>query len=159
MAGRQRPRSSPADTPARNSVIHMADAPKRGRGRPPYAPTDADRARVEVMVSCGYTQKHMAGELGISDATLAKNFAEQLNHGTSRVTARVKEKVLQQALEGDLRAALKWLDMVDLQPPRRVQKPEPKPAPLGKKQIAQRVAETAAQDTDWADLVSPAKPN
>ena len=54
---------------------------KRGRGRPPHAPTAASRRRVAVAAGGGMHHEDIATALGISDDTLRKHYAAELSAG------------------------------------------------------------------------------
>lgn len=69
---------------------------KRGRGQPPFDPTEEQRGKVEMMVGCGLTYKQIAmlttnpktGK-GISTHTLERHFVEELLVGRAKVHAKV----------------------------------------------------------------------
>src|ERR1700753_769757 len=61
-----------------------------GAGQPPYEPTPADRATVKNLVVCGYTREQIArciGSHGISENTLRKHFARELDTSKAEIDA------------------------------------------------------------------------
>jgi hypothetical protein len=61
---------------------------RRGAGKPPFKPTDADRTTVTIMVATGLKQEDIAaclGERGIDPVTLRKHFKRELNIGVAKV--------------------------------------------------------------------------
>ncbi len=86
----------------------QGDDVKRKPGRPPFAPTKAQRAMVEAMASYGIPQKEIAGVVGVAYDTLRKHFAVELVLGSAKATAKVAEFLYQKATgkKGDDHAAV-----------------------------------------------------
>ena len=58
----------------------MATTANRG-GRPPYAPTKAQRDTVRLLKADNWTDERIARRIGIKEDTLRKHFAEDLANG------------------------------------------------------------------------------
>ena len=130
----------------------------RTRGRPPHEPTDKFKAEVETLAAFGIPQEDISRVLGIDPKTLRVHYADQLELGSIKATAKVAQNLFTMACkptrEG-LQAAIFWL---------RVRagwseySPRPPSAhaaePLGKKAAAQADALTAGQGTEWGHLVN-----
>lgn len=90
----------------------MDDQPEINKGgRPPFEPTDEQRRIVNVMAAGGFQQLAIAHALGISDNTLRKYFAEELEAGGSKAHAMVVGNLYRQATKDDPRstaAAIFW---------------------------------------------------
>lgn len=83
----------------------MEDQPEINKGgRPPFEPTDEQRRIVNVMAAGGFQQLAIAQALGISDNTLRKYFAEELEAGGSKAHAMVVGNLYRQATKDDPRA-------------------------------------------------------
>lgn len=56
--------------------------PSRGTGgRPEYQPSDYDRERVRAFAAAGYPQSEIAAYLCLSEKTLRKHFAHEIDYG------------------------------------------------------------------------------
>ena len=66
----------------------------KGRGRPAYAPTDADRELVRDMVVVGVDQVRIAAVLKIDPVTLRTHFRDELNLGMDNACAEVGRNLL-----------------------------------------------------------------
>ena len=130
----------------------------RPAGRPAHEPTDKLRAEVETLAAFGIPQEDISRVLGIDPKTLRLHYADQLELGSIKATAKVAQNLFTMACkptrEG-LQAAIFWLRVragwseYAPRPPReRVEEP------LGKKETAQREALTAGDGTEWARLVN-----
>ncbi len=73
-------------------------------GRPPFEPTEEQRRIVSVMAAGGFQQLAIAHALGISDATLRKYFADELEGGGAKAHASVVANLFKQATKDDPRA-------------------------------------------------------
>jgi transposase len=58
-----------------------------------YCVNEADRHRVELLVSVGHSHEHIANVLGISVSMLKQYFKDQLKHGAARTEAALVEKL------------------------------------------------------------------
>ena len=67
-------------------------------GRPPHKPTDAMRAKVEMLAACALTQKEIAGVVGIDDLTLVKYYRAELDLGVAKVTGMVGNSLVKKAV-------------------------------------------------------------
>jgi hypothetical protein len=131
--------------------MQMTDE-KRGRGRPPYAPTDKDRNMVETMIGFGIPDYDIAAVLQIDLKTLRKYYAEELRVGHVKMNAKVASSLYKQAT-GDgpmaVKAAMFWLERRAgwRAPPREfVEVP-------GKKEQRVLDAAEAPAGTPWAQLL------
>jgi hypothetical protein len=128
----------------------MAD----GRGRPPYEPTDKDRATVKTMAAFGVPEYDIAKVLGISDRTLRKYFWRELEVGHIEANSQVAASLFKvatgagpQAVQAQmfwLRCRAGWRD-----------KDPPAAEPPGKKEQRAAIAATAERGTDWESLLDP----
>ena len=83
----------------------MTQPPRRGRGAPPFQPTQAQRQLVNVMRSHGDTLPIICRNLGISAKTLRKHFPAELADGHEQVKAAIGLSVVRAALKGNVYAA------------------------------------------------------
>lgn len=56
-----------------------------------FEPTDRHRGQVEAMARYGIRQEEIARAIGVSKPTLQKNFAEELETGSTKANAQVGE--------------------------------------------------------------------
>lgn len=61
----------------------------RGRGRPAFEATDADRKKVASLAAVGLAQADIAREIGCSEKTLRAAFRTELDAGAARANAAV----------------------------------------------------------------------
>ncbi|WP_166652489.1 helix-turn-helix domain-containing protein [Enterovirga rhinocerotis] len=132
-------------------------------GRP--SKMDPDKVqRVEEMKACGISDEAIAERLTLSRTTLLKHYGRALRVGRHRRRAELNEIVWREAragkswavkmLKADMEAAEAEEDF--LGGAKAEQPAAPKPPKLGKKEIAQQEAVTAAEGTDWGtDLEVP----
>lgn len=120
-------------------------------GRPPFAPTDKDRATVKSMSAFGIPDYEIAKVIGITPPTLRKHFWQELEVGHIEANAKVAQSLFKKAT-GDgnqavqaaifwLRSRAGWRD--------RDQAPEE----VGKKEQRQRQAAVAEKGTSWEALL------
>lgn len=128
----------------------MTDEPRRGR--PPYQPTEKDRAMVKAMIGFGIPDYDIAAVLSLSPPTLRKYYADELRVGHIEMNAKVASSLYKRAT-GDgpdaVKAAMFWLECRAgwRRPPRdAVEIP-------GKKEQREIDARTAATGTPWAQLL------
>ena len=124
------------------------------RGRPSHAPTDETRTMVESLSGFGIPQTEIARLVGIDPKTLRFHYADQIELGTIKATAKVAQNLFTMACkptrEG-LSAAIFWLKVRagwSEYAPRRVEEA------LGKKELAEREALTAGEGNEWGRLVN-----
>ena len=83
----------------------------RGRGQPPYEPTEADRTTVQVMVACGLKHEDIAaclGTEGIDDKTMRKHFRRELDIGVAKVNALCGQGIVRAMQNGEAWALCFW---------------------------------------------------
>jgi|688.fasta_scaffold167112_2 hypothetical protein len=72
----------------------------------PHVPTDKDRNFVMLGRACGLTDKQTAELVGISESTLRRHYAEELEHGAVRINMMVASNIFRTATQRqDLKAA------------------------------------------------------
>lgn len=142
-----------------NSVV------KRGRGRPAFKPTAAQKRQVSIAAAGGMRHDDIAIAIGICRDTLAKHFELELSAGAAARRMEVLGALYLAAKKGSSSAAKAFLaaDPMLGVPPLPATAPatakaETAPAPvavakLGKKDQAQADAQTAAEGTDWEALL------
>jgi hypothetical protein len=117
-------------------------------------PTDETRNLVESLSGFGIPQDEIARLVGIDPKTLRFHYADQIELGSIKATAKVAQNLFTMACkptrEG-LSAAIFWLKVRagwSEYAPKRVEEP------LGKKEAAERDALTAGDGTEWGRLVN-----
>lgn len=138
---------------------------KRGRGRPAHVPTAATRRKVAIAAGGGMLHEQIAIALQISTDTLRKYYEHELSVGANQRRLEVLEALYRVVIKkGSTSAAKVYLaNEPQLAVPPAPQPPAPAPAAeastatpgpkLGKKEQAQADAVTAAQGTEWADIL------
>ena len=121
----------------------------RGPGRPAFKPTAAMRRKVTNAAAGGMLHEEIAIALGICRKTLEKHFEVELSSGAMNRRAEVYDAMVRVALKGNVAAQKALLAMTPAlsAPPAEAEKP------LGKKDQANADAKTAADGTEWADLL------
>ena len=124
-------------------------------GRPLHAPTENTQRQVEMLASFGNTEDQIAQIVGISHPTLRRHYKQCLELGHIKANNAVAKNLFRQAIKDDQRAfpAIKfWLNCragwSEYAPPPAALEPKP-----GKKEQAQRAADTAEEGTEWSHLV------
>lgn len=148
------------------------DAPNCG-GRPSYKPTIEAQLQVQVWAAALVPLVEMARRLGIDKGTLEKHFANELADGPTKIAGDLEMALYRQANAGSVAAFKAWRDLVkerDIQktaseygaerPAEEAADDKPaqasRPAPLGKKEVAELEARTAGNGTEWeGDLLPP----
>lgn len=123
----------------------------RGRGRPPFVPTDEDREKVQVLRAQGMGLEAIAAAIGIHYETLKAHFSVELEVAVAKKTAEVMMARFRSAIGGNVSAQNRFLDLAGAVPPRS-SKPKAEPKP-GKKEQAQVEAETAHEESGWGGLL------
>jgi hypothetical protein len=128
---------------------------ERKVGRPAHEPTEYSRTLVESLSGFGIPQDEIGKLVGIDPKTLRLHYAEQIELGGIKATAKVAQNLFNMACKPNregLQAAIFWL---------RVRagwsEYSPRPVsgePLGKKAQAEAEAVTAGRGTEWAHLVN-----
>jgi hypothetical protein len=130
-------------------------------GRPRHEPTAQSRAMAETFSAFGIPQDDIARLIGITGPTLREHYREELDLGLLKANAKVAQNLFTIACkptrEG-LDAAKFWLRVragwSEYSPPpdlrRRIDDVDEK---LGKKETANREAQTAEKGTSWAALL------
>lgn len=141
---------------------------KRGRGRPPFQPTAAQRDRVKTCAAAGMPHDELALGLGIDANTLRKHFQYELGQGALNRKQEAMDALWKLAKRGNVSALKTYINKIEEYdatlippPPPRItdeealaaEKGEAKPEKLGKKEQADADAVTAGNNTEWADLL------
>lgn len=141
---------------------------RKPRGRPPFAPTTAQRRQVGELLACSMSKKDIARVLGIHEETLEKHFGEELATGAAKRRAEVIGLLFKNARAGNVSAQKKLEEMSGQavaaasfdQPEAGRRAAPPAAKPKGKKEAAAEAALTAGQGSDWGeDLAFVHKPN
>lgn len=80
--------------------------------RKPHEPTDKDRKQVTLMAGIGLTHDQIAKIVGVSDETLRKYYAEELETAVSKMNAQVAQNLFSIATSkapGAVSAACFWM--------------------------------------------------
>lgn len=114
---------------------------------------------VEVLSGYGVPAKEIAEAVGITEPTLRRRYRRELDAGYAKVEAKLVGNLLRLA-SGKDGTALKAI-MFSLQCrfgwSQYAPAPEPKlehDMPLGKKEQANREAQTAHEDTSWGNILN-----
>lgn len=126
-------------------------------GRPPHVPTTESRDLVASAAGGGMRHEEIAIGLGISEPTLRKHYSEELSTGAHQKRVAVLQALEREAMKGKPAAVRLYLQ-IDPQlaapPLEGEEEPEEK---LGKKAQADKDAKSAAQGTEWSDLLGGSK--
>jgi hypothetical protein len=133
-----------------------------GPGRPPWKPTDEQRAEVEILSAARVSELEIARRLGISHTTLRKNCLAEMTAGSSRRIADVVLAQYRAAMDGKVAAQNAFLKRADMMPaiermaraPERTEQPEPKPEKLGKKAQAKVDAHNPDTNTSMGERMA-----
>lgn len=82
------------------------------RGRPAHEPTKELRRQIEALVAYGTKQAAICEIVGLSENTVRKYYAQELETGTAKANAKVAESLFQKALgdsSGSVAAAIFWM--------------------------------------------------
>lgn len=116
-------------------------------GRPPYEPTEKDRAQVSLLAAMGIPDYDIAKVMQLSGPTLRKYFAHELEVGHIQANAKVAQSLFKQATDQtkpSVAAAIFWLKC-------RAGWKEDQDA--GKKERAEQMAVSAGNGTTWEGLL------
>lgn len=118
-----------------------------------FEPTEEQRENVEILIGNGWSEASIAKALRIDRTTLRKHFSEELEFGRERRRMLVVRSMYEIAVGGNISAQKAYLDRGDLTPEPAPKPKAEKPVRLGKKEAADAVAQAAAMETNWANLV------
>ncbi len=118
-------------------------------GRPAFKPTPAQRRKVSVAAGAGMSHEEIALGLGIARNTLEKYFEQELSVGAYSRRLEVLDAMHRTAVKGNVSAQKAYVALT----PAMAAPPAPKEEPKGKKEQQAADAVTAAEGTDWADLL------
>jgi hypothetical protein len=140
--------------------------PSSKRGRPPFNPTAKHRDRVILLAAGGIPQPAIAVVLGCCERTLRNCFKVELETGRGVMRARVLEQLAAAARQGNV-SAMKTLAAAfdrgehqeqiagETAAARRERAEAFIRERLSKRQLEQRDALTAGQDSEWGDDLLP----
>lgn len=126
------------------------------RGRPPHVPTRETQDMVESLSGFGIPQEDIGRLVGIDPKTLRLHYAEQIELGGIKATAKVAQNLFSMACKPNregLQAAIFWL-RVRAHWSEYSPRPPLVEEPLGKKAAAEADALTAGQGTEWGHLIN-----
>ena len=127
-------------------------------GRPPFKPTKAQRAKVELMKAVGWSNERIAAQLKIARNTLEKAFAAELEWGADAKRLQVFENLEKASKKGNASASKQLLDQFDVAATLRPNVPaapdEPVKPKLGKKAAAEVAAQRPDTSTEMGDLMA-----
>ncbi len=171
-------RGKAAKAKPRAKTVKAKKGKRKGAGRPEIEITAEQRERVEILIGGGMGIDETAAAMSMAPNTFKKHFGTEIRLARSKKRAEVISAMFKSAVGGNVSAqktyiqlnALADADDVALNPPvdapARAAAPSPaaKALKLGKKEIAQEEALTAAEGTAWGadlDVTTPpgAKPN
>jgi len=149
-----------ADMDAVSGDVDMFGVPigpiRDRRGRPSFAKTKENQELVALLISAGWTQERIARYIGCDEKTLRKYFSRELREGADLIEATCLQVALKRARTGHLPSVNRLLDVIENRGRPAPPAPESKSGPrekVGKKEQANRDAQTAHQETGWGDLL------
>ncbi len=128
---------------------------KDRRGRPSFAKSKENQELVSLLRAAGWTQSRIARYIGCDEKTLRKNFSRELEQGLDIIEGMALEVTLKKMKSGHSVAISRIFDIIDKQGNPAVPLPA-KPdreERLGKKETANREAQTAHEGTEWGTLL------
>ena len=83
---------------------------REGAGKPPFVPTDEERAYVEKLSGIGLVQEQIAALIrdGIHSDTLRDHFGKELLAGKAKANASIGGTLYQKAIGGDTGSLIWW---------------------------------------------------
>lgn len=123
---------------------------KNKGGRPPYQPTDKERAQVKLLAGMGVGTHDIAKVIGMSHPTLHKHFWQELELGHIEANANVAKSLYKQATsetKPNVTAAIFWL---------KCRAGWREDAEVSKRERVEEAARTAASGTSWQSLLDEA---
>lgn len=82
---------------------------KNKGGRPPHEPDGATRQLIEQLSAFGTPHEAIAKIVGISEPTMRKHYADELELGGHKASAKIANGLFKKALEGDVACMIFWL--------------------------------------------------
>jgi hypothetical protein len=128
---------------------------KDRRGRPSFGKNKENQELVSLLRAAGWTQSRIARYIGCDEKTLRKNFSRELEQGLDIIEGMALEVTLKKMKSGNSVAISRVFDIIDKQGNPAVPlpaKPE-REERLGKKETANREAQTAHEGTEWGSLL------
>lgn len=120
-------------------------------GRPPYEPTEKDRAQVKTMAAMGIPDYDIAKVMNLSSPTIRKYFWTELETGHIEANAKVAQSLFKQATDPtnpkSATCCIFWLKC------RAGWREEDNREPLGKKEQQATLAQSAEDGTTWDGLL------
>lgn len=151
------------EKPAKPKVSRKRKTAKKRVGRPAHKPTALMRKQVSMLAAFGNSQPQICALLRVTPPTLRKWYGEEFREGLARANNAVAANLFKQATKDDPKAFLAakyWLETragwsvyKAPQPTMRDPARPVKPEKMGKKELADIAAETAATGTGWESLV------
>jgi hypothetical protein len=126
-------------------------------GRASFAKTKENQELVALLRAAGWSQGRIATYLGCDEKTLRKHFSRELQDGADLIEGMALEVTLKKMRSGNSVATTRIFEIIDkgrVEPPAPKSKPEEKPEALGKKDQANRDAETAHRESGWGELLN-----
>lgn len=118
-------------------------------GRPQYVPTDDDREKVRIMVSCGISHLNIAKVMRVSEPTLRKHYSHELETGAIEANVKMGKSLFDKGMgpgkEG-VTAAIFWM--------KARAGWRDSDAEGGKKANQEAVARAAREESDWSSLLN-----
>lgn len=74
---------------------------KKSRGRPRHEPDEKARKQVETMAGLGLKADDIAKVIGVSRATLFKNYGEEIRLGSAKALVQVHQTAYEMAMSGN----------------------------------------------------------
>jgi hypothetical protein len=129
--------------------------PRDPRGRKRHRRQAQVAEKVAVLRGVGNTVEQIARRIGLSEPTLRKYYLRELEQGSDLAMAVLDEVIWQRAMAGSVSAARLMKEALTkggaATPIARVRAKAA--APLGKKAEANLAAQTAHEDSEWANLL------
>lgn len=127
---------------------------KERRGRPSFGKNKENQELVCLLRAAGWTQSRIARYLGCDEKTLRKNFSRELHDGADIIEGMALEVTLKKMRSGNSVAISRIFDIIEKQGAAAIPiaKPE-REEKIGKKEAADRDAQTAHEGTEWGTLL------
>jgi hypothetical protein len=138
---------------------------KGKRGRPQHVPTQENRNKVNMLLAMGRSNERIANALNVTIPTLRKHYFSELkgrDTARDRLDARLAMTLWGQFQGGNTGAGREFIRLIERNDMAFGLRGAAAPAPssdtektgkLGKKELANREAQTAHQGTDWGTLL------
>lgn len=128
---------------------------KDRRGRPSFAKTKENQELVSLLRAAGWIQERIARYIGCDVKTLRKNFSRELESGVDMIEGMALEVTFKKMKLGNSVAISRIFDVIEKsgKPALPVSTKPDKEERLGKKETANREAQTAHEGTEWGTLL------